>query len=136
MKLPIGGITSFFSTFWVKFGFILAIIVALILLGGKLGYDMRDRSALRQQQKIEQQAVRDANNYKNQITELLTKQHSLSVQLDDALAQSANVVTKTITRTIIKEVHDHPTEYQCTVPAAGMSILSKQAQELNSIREH
>lgn len=136
MKLPIGGITSFFSTFWVKFGFILAIIVGLILLGGRLGYDIRDRSALKQQQKIAQQAVTDANDYKKQITDLLIKQHSLSSQLDDALTQNANVVTKTITRTIIKEVHDHPTEYQCTVPATGMSILSKQAQELNSIREH
>lgn len=133
MKIPTG-ITSFFSTFWIKFGFILAIIIGLILLGGKLGYDMRDRSALKQQQKTEQQAITDANNYKKQIADLLTKQHSLSSQLDQALQENQNVVTKTITQTIIKEVHDHPSDYQCTIPASGMHIISDQATTLNNLR--
>ena len=133
MKIPTG-ITSFFSAFWIKFGFILAIIIGLILLGGKLGYDMRDRSALKQQQKTEQQAITDANNYKKQIADLLTKQHSLSSQLDQALQENQNVVTKTITQTIIKEVHDHPSDYQCTIPSSGMQIISNQAQQLNAFR--
>ena len=133
MKIPTG-ITSFFSTFWIKFGFILAIIIGLILLGGKLGYDMRDRSALKQQQKTEQQAITDANNYKKQIADLLTKQHSLSSQLDQALQENQNVVTKTITQTIIKEVHDHPGDYQCTIPRSGMQIIANQAQQLNNLR--
>lgn len=133
MKIPTG-ITSFFSTFWIKFGFILAIIIGLILLGGKLGYDMRDRTALKQQQKIEQQTITDANNYKKQIADLLTKQHSLSSQLDQALQENQNVVTKTITQTIIKEVHDHPSDYQCTIPRSGMQIIANQAQQLNNLR--
>lgn len=133
MKIPTG-ITSFFSTFWIKFGFILAIIIGLILLGGKLGYDMRDRTALKQQQKIEQQAITDANNYKKQIADLLTKQHSLSSQLDQVLQENQNVVTKTITQTIIKEVHDHPSDYQCTIPRSGMQIIANQAQQLNNLR--
>lgn len=133
MKIPTG-ITSFFSTFWIKFGFILAVIVGLILLGGKLGYDMRDRTALKQQQKTEQQAITDANNYKKQIADLLTKQHSLSSQLDQALQENQNVVTKTITQTIIKEVHDHPSDYQCTIPSSGMQIIANQAQQLNNLR--
>lgn len=133
MKIPTG-ITSFFSAFWLKMSFILVVIAALILLGGKVGYDMRDRTALQQQQKIEQQAVTDVNNYKKQIADLLTKQHDLSSQLEQALQVSQNVVTKTITQTIVKEVHDHPNDYQCTIPASGMHIVADQAQQLNSLR--
>lgn len=126
--------TTFFSSFWIKVGLILAIIAGLILLGGKLGYDMRDRAALKEQQKIEQQTIIDANNYKVQIQQLLTKQHDLSSKLDQALTQNANVVTKYVTKTIIKEIHDHPADYQCTVPASGMSIIANQATELNNNR--
>lgn len=127
-------IAPFLSGFWIKFGIIIAIIVGLIAFGGKMGYDMRDRAALKQQQKIEQQAITDANNYKKQITDLLVKQHGLSSQLDQALQENQNVVTKTITQTIIKEVHDHPSDYQCAIPSSGMQLISSQAQQLNNLR--
>lgn len=127
-------IVPFLSSFWIKFGIILVIIAGLIAFGGKMGYDMRDRAALKQQQKIEQQAIIDANNYKKQISDLLIKQHGLSSQLDQALQENQNVVTKTITQTIIKEVHDHPSDYQCTIPASGMQLISSQAQQLNNLR--
>lgn len=133
MKLPFN-IASFFSTFWVKFALIIAIIIGLFSAGYKIGYDLRDRSALQEQQKITQQAVIDANKYKQQIQELLTKQHGLSTQLDQALEQNQKVVTKYVDKTIVKEIHDHPNDYQCTIPAAGMRILSNQAAELNHLR--
>lgn len=133
MKIPTG-ITSFFSTFWIKFAFIAIIIIGLLFGGYKVGYGVRDRAALKEQQKTAQQIVIDANKYKQEIQDLLTKQHDLSSQLDKALAQNANVVTKYVTQTIVKEIHDHPSDYQCTVPATGMRILSNQATELNDIR--
>lgn len=127
-------VVPFLSGFWVKFGIIVAIMVGLTAFGGRMGYDMRDRIALKAEQKAAQQTAIDIQNYKNQIQQLLTTQHGLSSQLEQALIQSSNVVTKTVTQTIIKEVHDHPTEYTCSVPASGMSILANQATTLNNIR--
>jgi len=133
MKIPTG-ITSFFSTFWIKFAFILAIIVGLIGLGYKFGYDIRDRAALQAQQQAQKQEKKDIAEYQKQIDELLTKQHDLSSQLDQALTQNANVVIKYVTQTITKIVHDNPDQYKCTVPAAGMHGLADEANQLNNIR--
>jgi len=133
MKLPFG-IASFFSTFWVKFALILAIIAGLLFGGYKVGYMVRDRTALQEQQKIAQKAVVDANNYKKQIQDLLTKQHGLSSELDQALTENQKVVTQYVTKTLIKTIHDSPDDYKCPVPASGMSVLANQATELNNIR--
>lgn len=133
MKLPTN-ILTFFSGFWVKFGLVMAIIIALLAGGYKVGYMVRDRAALQEQQKTAQQTIKDVNKYKKQIEDLLAKQHDLSSQLDQALLQNQKVVTKYVDRTIVKEIHDHPSDYQCPIPASGMSIIAHQATELNNLR--
>lgn len=126
--------SGFLGGFWVKFAFIAIVVIGIGSFGAYIGYHIRDASANKEAAAVVSEKLVAAQEYNTAIKILQDKQHDLKSKLNEALAKNSDVVTKYITRTIVKEIHDRPKEYQCKIPPTGINALQSQAKELNQIR--
>lgn len=72
----------------------------------------------------------DKQTYDANLNTWKAKEADIANQYNELLGQTPTVVT----RTVIKEVHDHPAQYQCVIPASGWKAIFDQASQLNGIR--
>lgn len=130
----IGTVSDFAGGFWLKFGLVVAIIAAIGGGGFYLGYQVRSAAANKALANQAAAELRQEQNYIKQIKDLQDTQRALTIELNAALAKNQEVITKYVTRTVTKEIHDHPADYACVVPLTGWAIMKDQAKDLNAIR--
>lgn len=129
-----GSIAGFFGGFWLRAILLIAFLVGLMSFGGYMGYQYRSIEANKEALDVAKQTLVEQQHYIDAIRALQDTQKVLQEELNAALMQNQEVVTKYVTRVVVKEIHDHPTEYACPVPESGWTILRNQATELNNIR--
>lgn len=81
-------------------------------------------------------AAADKAEYDANLKSWIEKEQFVEAEYANEVLKNQQVVTRTVTQTVVKEVHDHAPAYACPIPASGSQVLTDQANELNAIRGH